>query len=646
VFPTLLSPLDRGRLHLKNRVVFPGHQTLLSRDGKVGDRLLGYYLERAKGGVGAVVVEGAAVHPSTIKFPWYLLAYDGEIVPTLDALAAALHEYDCRVFVQLAHSGSRMSTQDSRQALWAPSAIKSAIATETPHAMTQSEIVDLVESYGVAAGNVARSQADGVEVHAAHEYLLGEFLSPLSNRRKDEYGGSLDNRLRLLIEVLERVRAAVGDTKVVGLRMNGSDLIDGGLTSEDYVEIAQRITALGILDYISVTAGTSSHNHLIVPPMDVAQGVYVDYAAAIRDAVDVPVFAVGRIKHPEHAEAVLAAGQADVVAIARALIADPYWVSKAASAPEQIRPCIGCNQGCFGNLYLTRPITCTVNPAVGLEEALGVGTNGAPPRARRVGVVGGGPAGMEAAIAAAERGHQVVLYERSGALGGQALLAGSVPARRELLDVIQHQRDELDRLGVHVRLGVVASADALAEQQDVVVVATGSTPRRPDVAVRGQIPVVTSTEALASRDTWRDKRVVLLDEVGHFPAYVAAEALVDNGATVTLVTARLHAGGGLDQATLATMHQRLGGKGVVFQTHTALVAVQPSGAVLRDVFNGHEWTEPADLIVAAIGADADDGLLTELTDRGDVEVLSVGDCVAPRTMLEAIREGRLAGRAV
>src|SRR4051794_28855291 len=176
MFPTLLSPLDRGRLHLKNRIIFPGHQTLLSRDGKVGDRLLAYYLERAKGGVGAVVVEGAAVHPTTIKFPSYLLAYENDVVPSLDSLAAALHEHDCRVFVQLAHSGSRMSTQDSRLPLWAPSAVKSAIASETPHAMTRSEIADLLDCYAIAARNVARSAADGVEIHAAHEYLLGEFL--------------------------------------------------------------------------------------------------------------------------------------------------------------------------------------------------------------------------------------------------------------------------------------------------------------------------------------------------------------------------------------------------------------------------------------------------------------------------------------
>lgn len=383
MFPTLLSPLDRGRLHLKNRVVFPGHQTLLSQDGKVGDRLLAYYLERAKGGVGAVIVEGAAVHPSTIKFPWYLLAYEPGIVPSLDALAAALHEYECRVFVQLAHSGSRMSTQDSRHALWAPSAVKSAIATETPHAMTRADIAELVDSYAVAARNVARSQADGVEVHAAHEYLLGEFLSPLSNRRGDEYGGSLDNRLRLLITVIERVRAAVGDQKVVGLRMNGSDLVDGGLTSEDYVEISRRLDATGVLDYISVTAGTSAHNHLIVPPMDVPQGVYVDYAAAIRHAVDIPVFAVGRIKRPEHAEAVLAAGKADVVAIARALIADPYWVNNAATAPEQ------------KDLHLLGegPVRCDPSPpAVHLQAdpRLGAGVEGwtgalGPAHARRFG---------------------------------------------------------------------------------------------------------------------------------------------------------------------------------------------------------------------------------------------------------------------
>ncbi len=646
MFPTLLSPLDRGRLRLKNRVIFPGHQTLLSEDGKVGDRMRAYYVERAKGGAAAIVVEGAAVHPTTIKFPSYLLAYDQSIVPSLDDLADALHEHDCRVFVQLAHSGSRMATQDSRRPLWAPSDVKSAIANETPHAMTRQEIDELLDGYSLAATNVARSRADGVEIHAAHEYLLGEFLSPLSNQRTDEYGGSLSNRLRLLLQVMDRVRAAVGDDKVVGIRMNGSDLIDGGLTTGDYAEIARQLAATKALDYISVSAGTSAHNHLIVPPMDVPQGVYVGYADAIRQAVDLPVFAVGRIKRPEHAEQILAEGKADVVAVARALIADPSWVAKAADAPERIRPCIGCNQGCFGNLYLIRPITCTVNPAVGLEEQLGRNTEIAADIARRVAVIGGGPAGMEAAIAAAERGHHVTLFERDCALGGQARLAGATPAREEMLEIIAHQAREVERLHIDVRLDTRASAQSLGNDFDAVVVATGSVPRDPPFPHEGGVPVLAPVEVLRSLDQWRRAQVVIVDEVGHFPAYLPAEALVDLGAQVVVVTPRLYAGAALDQGSLATMHQRLGSKGVTFTPHTAPVRTQPDGLVLRDVFSGKTWTEPAQLVVAAYAGMAEDQVAADLAETSEFDVVSAGDCVAPRTILEAIREGRLAGRAL
>ena len=228
-YPHLLSPLDRGRLHLKNRVVFPGHQTLLSEHGIVGERMLGYYVERAKGGAAAVIVEGAAVHRTTVKFTDYLLAYDPRIIPSLDRLADRLHEYDCRAILQLAHSGSRMSTFDSRRELWAPSAVQAAISPEVPHEMTLDEIGELLEGYRISAANAARSRIDGIEVHAAHEYLLGEFLSPHNNRRTDRYGGSFENRVRLLLEVIEAVREEVGDEMVVGVRMNGSDLIPDGV---------------------------------------------------------------------------------------------------------------------------------------------------------------------------------------------------------------------------------------------------------------------------------------------------------------------------------------------------------------------------------------------------------------------------------
>lgn len=649
-FPHLAAPLERGRLRMKNRTVFPGHQTVMSRDGVVGEQMHRYYLERAKGGVGAVVVEGVAVHPTAPKFPEYLLAYDERIIPSLDRLADALHEHGCRVWVQLAHSGSRMASLDTQRALWAPSDVRSAISPEVPHAMTEAEIAELLDGYERTAAVVARSRVDGVEVHSAHEYLPAQFLSPVNNRRTDRWGGSPGNRMRFLLEAVRRVRAGAGEDRVVGVRINGSDMREDGLTTDDYAEVARALEATGQVDYLSVTAGTSAHNEMIVPPMDVERGVFVDFAAAVGKAVALPVIAVGRIKDAAFAERVLAEGAADAVAVARAQIADPQWVAKSLTDPTTVRPCIGCNQGCFGNLYTSRALTCTVNPAVGREAEFGAGTEQAATDPRRVAVVGGGPAGMEAALTAARRGHEVVLFEAGDRLGGQVLLAAGVEARRELAELVAFQAGELDRLGVRVRLGTAATADLLHEEGfAAVVVATGSVPREPAIPADGApvdgVPVLTPEEAVRAEGDWTGRSVVVVDEVGHFPAYLPAELLADRGARVTVATPRLSAGANLDSSTVVRMHRRLARKGVEFLPHAAAVRVTGAGVVLRDTLTDAEREHPADAVVLATGNRVRDDLTAVLAERG-VEVLAAGDCVAPRTITEAVREGLRVGRAL
>ncbi len=642
--PTLLSPLSHGRLHLKNRVVFPAHQTLLSSDGMVGERMLGYYLERARHGVAAVIVEGGAVHPTALKFPEYLRFYDPAVIPGLDRLADALHEHDCKVIAQVAHSGSRMNTQDSRLPLWAPSNVRSANTHEIPHQMTRSEIAELVESYAQTAEVLGRTRVDGIEIHAAHEYLLSEFLSPLNNHREDEYGGSIENRTRLLCDVILSVRTVLGDDKVIGIRLNGSDLIPGGLDPDDCAEISHLLAATGALDYINVSAGRSSHNQAIVPPMGSPRAVYADLADTIKQRVSIPVIAVGRIKTPAEAEAILAAGKADAVAIARSLIADPAWVEKAAAAAP-IRPCISCNQGCYGYMVTIRPISCTVNPDVGLEY-LSIGQK-REPRAEvaplHVVVIGGGPGGMEAAIGAATAGHSVTLLESSDRLGGQVQLASAIEARGEMSDIVEHQARELDRLGVEVRLGSRADVPMiLAMDLDAVVVATGSTPRLSALPSDESVQVVSPHEFLAHSATApTEAKVVVIDDCGHFPAYIPAELLADAGNDVSLLTAKLYSGTALDPTTMETMLRRLGQKGINFVTHSVPVSIADGALLVRDGLSGRESQIACSLIVAALGNTAADRLYHDLVEatEGRANVVAVGDCVAPRTVLEAIREG-------
>jgi len=645
-YPHLLAPLDHGRLHLKNRVVFPGHQTLLSEGGVIGERMLGYYVERAKGGVGAVIVEGAAVHRTTVKFTDYLLAYDPRIIPTLDRLADRLHEHGCRAILQLAHSGSRMSTFDSRRELWAPSAVQAAISPEMPHAMTLAEIDELLEGYRISASNAVRSRIDGVEIHAAHEYLLGEFLSPHNNRRTDDYGGSFDNRLRLLLQVIEAVREEVGDEFVVGVRMNGSDLIEDGLHNADYVEIARHLEATGAVDYLNISVGTSADNNRIVPTMDWAQGLNVADTANITAAIDIPVIAVGRIKHPEHAERVLAEGSADVIAEARSLIADPEWVNKAATDRARIRPCISCNQGCFGFLYGNHPISCTVNPAVGLERTLGIGTEPRHER-RRVLVVGGGPAGLEAAVAAAEFGHEVVLCERDAELGGQIRAAASIPTRAELREIVEFQIAELARLSVEVRTGVTVDAALVDEiDPDELVIATGSRPPVEPLRSDGSVRVLSPIQLMTLDDQdLPGGHVVIVDGVGHFPAYAPAERLVDAGRSVTVIAAGLSPCANLDQSSQLSTLRRLSAKGVRFRTSTKVTELVDGELLLADSFGGEGSRLAVDAVVAAVTNVADDSFARALAADGR-QVHLIGDALAPRTMLHGIREGRLLGRQI
>jgi len=645
-FPHLLSRLDAGRLHLKNRVVFPGHQTLLSERGLIGDRMRAYYEERARGGVGGVIIEGAAVHPTTVKFADYLIAYDERIVASLDELAAALHEYDCIAILQLAHSGSRMATFDSRRELWAPSDVRSANSPEIPHAMTGADIRELRESYRVSLTNARRSAIDGVEIHSAHEYLLGEFLSPVNNQRTDEYGGSVRNRARLLTEVLEIGREVVGDDFVMGVRLNGADFRPGGLELDDYLEIGGLLAEQGLIDYINVSAGTSRDNNRIVPTMEWKQGLYVGYAAAIREATGLPVFAVGRIKRPEHAEEVLAAGKADVIAEARALIADPAWVNKAASAPERIRPCIGCNQGCFGFIFGNHPITCTVNPAVGKERVLGTSI---PVRAepQRVVVVGGGPAGLEAAIAAAEFGHAVTVFESNDTLGGQVPFAASIPTRAELREAVDFQIREVDRLNVSVRVNerFVPSAEGL-QGVDHVVVATGSRPRSEPIPSDGSVDVLAPIDVMrAHPDDLPAGPVAVIDGVGHFPSLAPAEKLLDAGRSVTIVVPGFVPGAQLDDSSSRSTLPRLAQKGATYETLSVALRVAQGQLIVADAFTGVERSIDAAVVVAAVGNVADDGLVAQLEPYA-VQVHVIGDALAPRSVLHAIREGRLLGRAL
>ncbi len=553
-FPHLFTPLRIGPVESRNRIVVGAHFTQFTEPttpgepGYYGTRYARYLGEFARGGAGVVIGGQAAVHPTTAyQMPNNACAWDPAAVPGLAEVADAVHAHGALAFLQLAHNGGVNGGAWSKLPAWAPSLVANYM--EPPKPIERHEIASVVDAFAISAANCAAAGLDGVEIHAAHGYLIHEFLSPLSNLRDDEYGGDLDGRMRFCIEVLQAVRAEVGSGVAVGVRLVGDEETRdaSGLGPDDAAEIAARLEAAGLVDFVNVSVGTSGMG--MVRPLYSKHLLGVPATRTVRAALaGTPVFAVHRVLTPEEAEGILEEESADAVTVVRALIADPDWPEKARTGRTgEIRSCTGCNQGCYGNLTAGLPITCVTNPVTGREAQLG-GPLPAATRTKRVVVVGGGPGGLEAAWVAAARGHDVSLLERSDQLGGKIQLAASLPGRGELADFADWRAAECARRGVDVRLGVDATtATVLALEPDAVIVATGgrATTHTPSkwhpLPVAGSEPawVIDHERALVialDDPTKLGERVVILDAVGDIAAIGLGHLLAFGGTEVTTVT--------------------------------------------------------------------------------------------------------------
>ncbi len=478
----LFDPIEVGGVTLPNRIVMTGHGTGMADHHLPSEQHAAYYRERARGGVGLIGMAFPQIHPSSQNVPGEVQAYDPAVIPGLRKIADAVHRYETKIVMQLGHTGRQSSSTWSERALFAPSSIPCPMNREMPKAMEIEDIDELVAAHALAAVHAREGGFDGVEIHSGYGgYLLASFLSPFSNFREDEYGGSVENRVRFARRALEAVRDAVGRDYLVGMNMQGHDFSPGGLEVEDAQEIAALLTGTGLLDYVVVKGATYYSASQNVPDMQHPKGVWLDLAAKLREVVDVPVIAVGRVTDPYAAAQVLRDGGADLIAMTRQHIADPETVTKIReNRLEDVRGCIACNQGCIDRLFKITHTTCVHNPAAGYELELGEGTlTPAPADGGRVVVVGGGPAGMKAAEVCARRGFDTVLLERRERLGGQLRLASSIEGREEIAEVIRHLEVQLDKLGVEVRTGAGADPEAVrALAPDHVIVATGSAPGR------------------------------------------------------------------------------------------------------------------------------------------------------------------------
>ena len=477
-FPHLLSPLRVGPKTLRNRVLVTGHVDRLAENNLPTPAQAAYQAARARGGAGLQITGAQAIHSSgRLANPYAVENLGDEVIPGYRLLADAVHAEGGLLLAQLAHSASTVGGGDADRPTWAPSPIAGDEAREVPHAMTRAEIAQMIDAYGKAAARVRLGGLDGAEILAAFGYLPIAFLSPNSNKRGDAYGGSLENRLRFIFEVIEAVRAGAGPDIIVGVRIPGDERTDGGLTLPDMQEIARRLAGTGRIDYLNIIAGTNMDRiqrweHW--PPTPAPHGLFVELAAAIKAVVAVPVFVTGRITDPRDAEAVIRDGKADMVGMTRAHIADPDLVAKLkAGHLSDIRPCVGANV-CITTA--SKGLRCFHNPEVGRETAWGPLQPAERPK--RVAVIGGGPAGMEAARVAALRGHRVTLYERDAELGGQLRRWAKAPRTGEFGKSVAWFEGQLERLQVRVERGRALSAEDLAAlDAEVIVLATGAQPK-------------------------------------------------------------------------------------------------------------------------------------------------------------------------
>jgi 2,4-dienoyl-CoA reductase-like NADH-dependent reductase (Old Yellow Enzyme family)/thioredoxin reductase len=648
-FQYLFTPYTLGALTVRNRIVVPGHATLfMPPDGLPTERMLHYWLAKARGGVGLIITHVHNVLPRHTGAPPTAMQRD-EVIPAYRRVVQALHAEGVKFLVQLNHTGGEGSSRPFGGVLLAPSAVPSARAgllpteVETPHAMSLEEIRTVVEAFRQAAVRARAAGFDGVEIQGEVSFLVAQFMSPLRNRRQDAYGGSLDNRLRLAREVIAAVRDGVGPDRVVGIRLSGDELIEGGLRLNDMLEIAPRLEATGQLDFIHVGAGPGASAH--IPPSYYKAGSFVYLTEAMRQVVRLPLICSQRINDPLLAEAVLARGVADLIAMNRAIMADPEMPKKAQEGRlEEIRHCIACNE-CRARSRSAMPIACTVNPEMGREQEMALEQARVP---KRIMIVGGGPAGLEAARVATLRGHQVSLYEKSGQLGGQTLVASQAPGREDLAEVQRYYTYQLQRLEVEVHLHSDVTADTIARvAPDAVVIATGSWPVVPDLPTSGGAQVVEARAVLAGVvPVQAGQRVVVLAGEHHMQALSTADFLAHKGCHVEVLTAALYAGAQLEPGVLEVVYGRLLTKGVVITPLTTVEAI--AGRTVRTV---HAIThqpgqhEEVDLVVAAYGGQAADALYHTAREHcGEVHL--VGDALAPRRLMDAILDGARLGRGL
>ncbi len=663
MFPTLFQPIRIGPLEIPNRILMPAMGTFFSMDQKLNEKHCRFYERRAQGGAGVIVVGPVSV--DFIGSGGIMLSLqDDSYIPDFRDLAKRIHAHGSRAMLQLFHAGRYSFSMFLKgEEPVAPSAVRSRYTGEVPREMTLEDIEGVQEAFAAAAVRAREAGLDGVEIIGSAGYLISQFLSPVTNQRTDAYGGSFENRARFPVETIRKVRAAVGEDFAVTIRVAGNDFVQGGNSNQEQARYCQLFEQAGV-NAINVTGGW--HEAFVAQlTMEVPRGGYAYLAAGIQQAVNVPVVASNRITDPFTAESILREGNADMVALGRVLVADPDWPAKAREGrPEEIRPCVGCMQGCMDRIFKGNPLCCLVNAEAGLEEEREIHSASRP---KKVMVVGAGPAGLEAARVAAVAGHSVDLYEKAPRIGGQVLLAGTPPGRQEFLSFVDYYEAALPKAGVKLHTGEDVDVDAIRKAApEALIVAEGAGPIIPKIPGVDLPFVITSWDFL-SQESPLGKRVAVIGggAVGLETALLAAkvgtlspaqlEFLMFNRAEsdetlhellhrgskqVTVFEMLPRAGQDVGKSSRWILMKELRDRHVTVRTQARVESIEPDGTL---VYTDEEGTrqEPFDTVILAVGSAPRQALSEALREAG-ISFKTVGDCNSPRKIIDAVHEGYLA----
>jgi len=629
----LFSPVRINKLDLKNRAVMPAMGTGFGkRDGMVSEKLLAYLERRAQGGAGLIITEVCAIDPAGKGFPNELCCYDDSFIFSLKQISRAIKKHGAASAIQLHHAGRETFAAVTGSIPEAPSAIPSAILNQPCEEMSIDRIREIVDAYANAAGRCQEAGFDAIEIHAAHGYLPGQFLSPFSNHRMDIYGRDNENRARFVIEILKAVRAKVGPDFCILIRVSADEMIKGGYDLGYMKLLAPWLVSAGA-DAIHCSVGVySTPGNLSIASFDTEPGFNLKRAAAIKEEVSVPVIGVGRISDPRLADQAIARGGADLIAFGRQHLTDPDFLAKAErGAFEDIRFCLACNQGCIERLsYELKPVTCTINPECGREYKSTCAKVGTP---KKVLVVGAGPAGLSAAYAAAGCGHQVSIFEREKEPGGQLLSASKPPNKKPYMDWVEWITRKLKELGVEINLGKEVTPQLIiAMKPELVVLSTGAMPLTPEIAGINSEKVCDARELLLGKVLPQSPAVVL---GAGYVGMETADFLIAKGVSVTVLEMQSAAPVPKFTAHGYWLNHRLKKAGASLILGALVKRIETDGVIFEQA--GEERRLEAAQVVKALGAMPEKSLEPVLQKLGVIYYV-LGDAEQPRRLLEAVHE--------